>query len=525
MTKEQKLFEQLDAFSRKYSELIKNTNEETGSIKYRFVVLSLPADFPNTPLSDELLITLVQKNKELYEIEKSIRTIFFTPFADDPEMMTKWKADHGDAEPPEIYIPKPEFFADPESLLSFVLNSIYRPYRSPEETEIINAARFLSGFLYAFTDLLAGTVRSEEVQREQLELIQNSWDKLIEYIDADLQDIEKLYKDTPEGLQEKELIPFVNRTSDLYYPHNKLSRNLEKLTDNTSLELKVSAKGATIIYTEVTGTRVNYKISGKDKSFETLFDSYDQVVLRAFCSLYKEARERKPNSEKQFIPFMLVYQFITNTTTDEASPEIKARIYKSVDKLRNTGLKIDCRDESELYAHLGEKYESVALHVFPAEWYVDYNSEKVKGNKVPGWYMFEQSPYLNYAIATGQLYTIPKAHRPKAKRNSNRVILIGDYLIQAIGYIKNGGTNVIKYDSIYELIAKEEGFNPKDKTPKVKRIKQQIRDNTKELLNDLKTKPPEAITSISSYKENSTGQTAVSLTIYYKRSNKGLIKD
>jgi hypothetical protein len=282
-----------------------------------------------------------------------------------------------------------------------------------------------------------------------------------------------------------------------YFPNSLVSNKLTSddfAQGRMELDVGGSHKYPMVVFADISYT-------GDEITMAKKLTAYDRVVHDAVCTLAVAGNQ-------YFTPDMVYRAMNGLTETTFVSPQAVGAVTKSIDKLRQTFIKIDCtsqiKDRSEDTQIIYDGY-LLALDG------VTVKRAGVKGGVLKQGYQLLSLPVLyRYANGINQVISVPfELLDTKDTGNStDEVIVIKNYLIKRIALMKNKNNSVKGNKIAYEAIFKELQIEESRLTPK-KAF--QIRNHAKSILELWKTRD-HFIKGFDEYKE---GNSFKGIEIYY----------
>lgn len=297
-------------------------------------------------------------------------------------------------------------------------------------------------------------------------------------------------------MKDPELLKAI-RPETAYFPNSLVSNKLtsdDLAQGMMELDVSGSKKHPMVVYANLTYDDNEITMAKK-------LTAYDRVVHDAVCTLAV--------ANNNVISPEMVYRAMNGLTeTTFVSPQAIGAVTKSIEKLRQTFIKIDCtsqikdRAENEQIIFDGYLLALESLTVKRAG---------VKGGVIKKAYKLLSLPVLyRYANGINQVISVPfeLLDTKESGNSTDEVIVIKNYLIKRIALMKNKNNSVkgnkIAYDAIYKELQLDEVKLTAKKT-------HQIRNHTKTLL-DLWKNRDHFIKGYNEYKE---GNTFKGIEIYY----------
>lgn len=171
---------------------------------------------------------------------------------------------------------------------------------------------------------------------------------------------------------------------------------------------------------------------------------FDGDVLCASISLYEAGNT--------YMTTEMIYRTMAGNKKLELTPQMKEEIFKSLRKLRLTGIYINAEQEKAVGYNTSVRYEGVLL---PNEIIVN-KTVFLNGKEVKDCIrLLNNSPLYEYAEGKNQISRVPTAMLNVPLSNTKETIELKGYLLRRIANMKNIKSklgNVIRYESIFEYL-------------------------------------------------------------------------
>lgn len=247
-------------------------------------------------------------------------------------------------------------------------------------------------------------------------------------------------------------------------PEERQARFEAVYKKTTALEM-INTKVANLLFdgktdlTEQTGVRVG-KIGKKDalvnvQAYVAIdggmmpagFSPYDREVLNGICSIYA--------SGQNIMTTQTIYEAFTGRRNP--SPQAKARVTRSINKMRTTLLSLDWTEHAKMN---GLSLEAGDYIKTSETILLMQNIEaKINGTETNAFFLLKAPILYSYAKAVGQLLTIDKSLlQIDSLNNTDDSIVIKNYILRRIAAMKNPKNRVASHSILFESLFSDCGI-------------------------------------------------------------------
>lgn len=284
-------------------------------------------------------------------------------------------------------------------------------------------------------------------------------DSILDFLLKQLKQRAKADKNATTGLDKTKLSTSFQLGTPQYYisPNTKLSNSLQNNQLFTSDKddpigipvMNIGKPNETIITVSATLENLkNFPIIGKP------FTEFDRAVHDAVASMYED---RIKNGAEPVFTADMIYRTMTHKTASErVSPQQRASVTKSINKMRkNIYIIADCTEEfrkKDIVVNADGRTDAERYHYVLDDWLLSarHIENMAAGGKIVDGYIFNEPLLLNYAKLTKQLITVDgkvlriQELNDKGKPTENAIsdtdnrIAVKSYLIRR--------TEIMRYD-------------------------------------------------------------------------------
>lgn len=244
-------------------------------------------------------------------------------------------------------------------------------------------------------------------------------------------------------MAKQEIMP---RPQKEYFNNSKVANYISTNTgivDVASLQLTTIPKKNIFVAVDLTSDE-NFKLSNPNVT------QYDLAVMDAAYTILKNGRD-------SFTPEMIVRIMAGNMDLN-VTPQKKAAVTRSLNKLRHIDITIDCTEEFRARKLIGKDDKELILssYLMPLEkisFKPAFHTEKIEG------FRFIKEPVLyTYAESVRQIINAPTELLEMNNVNmTDDLIILRDYLLKRIATMKNPKNHVNSKRITYEWVDKNDG--------------------------------------------------------------------